>query len=284
MLRLSLVLLLATVLPSAALGAQPAESWKNTPLPAPPPAPAEQGQVEVGGAKLWWASYGAGDPVVLLHGGAGNSEHWSSQIVALSQKFKVYVIDSRGHGRSTLDPKQPYGYHSMATDVLAVMDKLKLEKAAFVGWSDGGIIGLDLAINNPDRVTKLVAFGANYNLAGMKSSGGAATFGTYFTKCAADYQRLSATPKDYKAFKQALSRMWNTEPNFKKEQLAKIKAPTLIADGEHDEIIRAEHVKELAKLIPGAQLAFVPKASHFALWQQPEDFNKMLLEFLSPKS
>ena len=171
----------------------------------------------------------------------------------------------------------------MATDVVAVMDKLKIDQASFVGWSDGGVIGLDLAINNPARVKRLFAFGANYNLSGMKSGGPNATFATYFDKCAGDYQRLSATPKDYKAFQTALGKMWRTEPNFKKEQLAAIKATTVVADGEHDEIIRQDHVREMAKIIPGAKLVLIPEASHFALWQQPEAFNKALFELLDAK-
>jgi pimeloyl-ACP methyl ester carboxylesterase len=259
------------------------EPWKTTPLPAPPPKPVEEGSVKVGSVKIWWASFGAGDPVILLHGGAGNSDHWSSQIVALAEKFRVVVIDSRGHGRSTRDTKQAYSYHRMAGDVLAVMDDLKIEQASLVGWSDGGVIALDLAVHKPGRVKKLFIFGTNYNLAGMKSTGPHATFATYFDKCAGDYQRLSATPKDYKPLVAALGKMWKTEPNFTKEQLVAIKIPTVVADGEYDEIIRQEQVKEMAKLIPGAQLLLIPETSHFALWQKPEAFNQALLDFLGGK-
>ena len=267
-------------LASTALAAEP---WKTTPLPKAMPAPAEQGQLEVDGAKLWWASFGAGEPVILLHGGAGNSEHWGNQIPALAEHFKVVVVDARGHGRSSRDDK-PFSYHQMAEDLLALMDKLKLERASLVGWSDGGVVGLDLAVNHPQRVKKLFAFGANYDLSGMKNGGGPhATFATYFEKCAADYKRLSPPPKDYKDFNVALNKMWRTQPDFKPEQLAKITAQTACVDGEHDEIIKQDHVRSMAKLIPGARLVLIPEASHFALWQQPEAFNKALIEFLGDK-
>jgi pimeloyl-ACP methyl ester carboxylesterase len=246
------------------------------------PAPAEQGTIENDGARLYWASFGSGAPVILLHGGAGNSEHWANQVPALAEHYRVIVMDARGHGRSTRDA-QPFSYHRMAEDVLALMDQLKIGEASLVGWSDGGILGLDLAIHHPERVKKLVAFGANYNVSGMRGGGHNATFTAYFDRCAADYARLSATPKQFSAFVDALRPMWRTEPDFKAEELAKIRAATLIADGEHDEVIRAEHVQAMAKLIPGARLLFIPKTSHFALWQRPDVFNQALLDFLAEK-
>lgn len=268
----------ATAIASAARGAEP---WKTTPMPGPMPAPSERGRVPVAGASLFYASFGAGEPVILLHSGAGNSEHWANQIPALAARFRVIVLDSRGHGRSTRDDR-PYGYHRMAEDVLALMDQLRLRRASLVGWSDGGIIALDLAIHHPERVKGLFAFGANYDLSGVRGGGGPhATFASYFDKCAADYRRLSPTPRGYDAFVEALRKMWVSQPDFKPEQLARIEAPTVVADGEHDEIIRPVHVRVLASLIPGARLLLIPKSSHFAPWQQPEAFNAALLEFLT---
>jgi pimeloyl-ACP methyl ester carboxylesterase len=275
---------LAVAATTVAPAARAVEPWKTTPMPAPMPAPAEQGRVEVAGASLFYATFGAGEPVILLHSGAGNSEHWANQIPALAGRFRVIVLDSRGHGRSTRDD-QPFDYHRMAGDLLALMDQLQLKQASIVGWSDGGIVGLDLAIHHPERVKKLFAFGANYNVSGMRAGGGPhATFASYFDRCAADYRRLSPTPKGYEAFVDALRRMWVSQPDFKPEQLARIQAATVIADGEHDEIIRREHVGKLAELIPGARLLLIPESSHFALWQRPEAFNAALLEFLDGRS
>ena len=255
-----------------------AEAWKTMPLPPEMPASTTHGLADVHGIKLYFATYGEGAPVILLHGGAGNGDHWANQVKALMSKYQVIVVDARGHGRSTRGDK-PLTYELMADDLLALMDQLKLDQAALVGWSDGGAIGLDLAIRHPERVSKLVAYATNFNLAGTKKGGGA-TFATYFTKCASDYGKLSPTPTEYPGLQAALRPMWRTLPNYTNEQIASIKVPTLVLDGDHDEIIRADHVKELAKLITGARLVFIPDSSHFALFQQPDAFNKAVLDFL----
>src|SRR5205823_14217606 len=126
------------------------------------------GSAAVDGASLYCATYGKGDPVILLHGGLGNADHWAFQVPVLADKLPVIVIDSRGQGRSTRT-RAAISYDVMANDVIAVMDHLKLERASFVGWSDGGEIVLKLAIAHPDRVAKLFIVGANYDAAGSKS-------------------------------------------------------------------------------------------------------------------
>jgi pimeloyl-ACP methyl ester carboxylesterase len=270
-----------TLLLSVALVAAPVEPWKTLSLPGPMPMATTQAHADVNGIKLYYATYGAGAPVILLHGGAGNGDHWANQVTALATQFQVIVVDSRGHGRSTRDGK-PITYALMADDLLALMDHLELGKAALVGWSDGGAIGLDLAIRHPERVSKLVAYGTNFNLAGTQKGSGA-TFPAYFARCAADYAKLSPTPGDYKGLQAALRPMWRSLPSYTNAQIASIKVPTLVLDGDHDEIIRQDHVKELAKLISGAKLVFIRDASHFALFQQPEAFNQAVMDFLTAK-
>ena len=115
---------------------------------------------KVNGISLYYATIGHGSPVVLLHGGLANSDYWGNQIKALAPRHTVIVVDSRGHGRSTRDAR-PYGYDLMADDVVALLDTLHIAKADVVGWSDGAILGLDLAIRHPDRVGKVFAFAAN---------------------------------------------------------------------------------------------------------------------------
>jgi len=275
--RLALVVLVALTTPAAA--AKP--RWQELPLPPAMPAADDHGTVDVNGAQIYYARYGKGEPVILLHGGLGNSDHWANQVPVLDTKFEVIAIDSRGQGRSTRT-KSRVTYETMADDVIAVMNKLEIPRASIVGWSDGGEIALKLAIKYPDRVAKLFVFGANYNSDGSKPRSGrpADTFTAYAAKCRADYTHMSKTPKDWDALVDWLLPVWRTPMGFTKDQLRSIKAPTLVADGDHDEVIVLDQIQEMAKLIPNAQLAVFKDASHFALWQVPDDFNKTLLAFL----
>jgi pimeloyl-ACP methyl ester carboxylesterase len=268
-----------TVHPVTAKPSKP--RWQQLPLPPAMPAATSAGYVEIKEAQIYYATYGTGDPVILLHGGLGNGDHFAFQVPELAQKYRVIVIDSRNQGRSTFTYKK-LSYHAMATDVLAVMDELKLASAAIVGWSDGGEIGLDLAIENPDRVSKLFIMGANYNSEGSKPRGTPTqTFTMYSAKCRQDFEKLSKTPAVYDAVIDSLLPVWRGKTGFTKDKLRAIKAPTVVADGDHDEIIELAHIKEMAQLIPNAKLVVFENTSHFALWQDPAAFNKALLEFLA---
>ena len=259
------------------------ELWKTLPAPIPTPRAKAMGYANVNGAEIFFTIHGSGEPLILLHGGLGNTDYWGSQIAAFSAKYKVINIASRGHGRSTRDD-QAYSYHLMASDVLAVMDILSIKKASIVGWSDGGNIGIDIAINNPDRLLKLFAFGANFNPSGVKPTVETdATFGAYVERAAADYGRLSQTPKQFDQFVAQISEMWAKQPNFTPEQLKSIRVPVAIAVGEYDEAIKPEHTKQMASLIPGSTLITLPNLSHFAMWQDAEAFNATVLKYLNMK-
>jgi pimeloyl-ACP methyl ester carboxylesterase len=258
-----------------------AEAWKSLGEVGAMPAAVESGYAPVNDIQMYYAIYGQGEPLILLHGGLGNADYWANQVPAFSERYKVIVADSRGHGRSTRSD-QPYSYELMASDVIALMDHLKIDKASLVGWSDGGIIGLDIAMKHPERLDKLFAFGANYNPSGLRDDVANSTvFNAYIEKAGKDYELLSKTPTEYEAFLNAIGEMWATQPNYTAEQLKSISVPTMIADGEHDEGIKQEHTKEMASLIPGAKLLIMPGVSHFAMWQQPEAFNQAVLDFLA---
>lgn len=275
-----LAILLFVALPLIA-HAKPAR-WQTLPLPPAMPKADSTGLVDNNGASIYFATYGKGDPVILLHGGMGNGDHWAFQVPALATGNHVIVIDSRGQGRSSR-PKAKPSYDAMATDVLAVMDKLKIAKASLVGWSDGGEIALKLAIGHPARVAKLFIIGANYDAKGTKSSKGSRTFAAYSMKCRKDYARLSKTPKQFDAHVKWLLPIWRDPMGFTKEQLKQIGAPTIVADGEHDEIVQLDQLEEMAQLVPNAKLVVFPDTSHFAIWQDPESVNKALVEFLDAK-
>src|ERR1700736_5823256 len=135
---------------------------------APLPVPNDQGYIENEGARIWYSSYGSGSPVILLHGGLGHSGNWAYQVPALvGSGHHTVLIDSRGHGRSTRDA-QPFSYELMASDVLAVMDAIHLEKAGLVGWSDGACTALILAAKAPSRIAGVFSFGGNMDPTGVK--------------------------------------------------------------------------------------------------------------------
>src|ERR1043165_4957840 len=202
--RLAIAVLVAmTSLASAKPAPAKPARWETlTPPTAAMPRAASTGPVEHDGASIYYATYGdaKNPPAVLLHGGMGNSDHWVLQLPALTDKLRVIVIDSRGQGRSTRTKTKPT-YDLMADDVLAVLDKLEITHAAFVGWSDGGEIALKLGIHHPDRVDKLFVMGANYDATGTKpkSSKPSQTFNAYSARCRKDYAKLSKTPKEYNA-------------------------------------------------------------------------------------
>ena len=195
----------------------------------------------------------------------------------------MILLDSRGHGRSTRDAR-PYGYDLMADDVVALLDTLHIAKADIVGWSDGAILGLDLAMRHPDRVGRIFAFAANTLTSGVQDGVEKnPTFARYIARAGREYARLSATPKDYNAFVAQISRMWETEPNWTDAQLKSIRAPVLVVDGDHDEAIRRAHTEYIAATVPGAALVILPNTSHFAFLQDPARFNAAMLHFLDDR-
>jgi pimeloyl-ACP methyl ester carboxylesterase len=279
-----LVVLLATLVTAATAHAGKPR-WQTLRFPPAMPSPDERGNADVAGAKIFYAVYGRGDPVILLHGGLGNSEHFGFQMPALIDRFQVIAIDSRGQGRSTNDTTA-ITYDVMANDVIAVMDKLAIKRASIVGWSDGGEIALKLGISFPDRVDRLFVFGAGYDAgddAGYNKRRGSqsATFALYSNKCRSDYARMSKTGRPYRALVQDLLPLWRGPSGITKEQLRTIKAAVMVAAGDHDEVIDFEQVAEMAKLVPNARLKLFDDTSHFALWQDPETFNKVMVDFLT---
>src|SRR5215510_9083790 len=275
--RLAFVLM--CVLPPSLAHARP--RWATLPLPPALPQAADHGSVDVDGAQIAYSIYGRGEPVLLLHGGLGNSNHFGFQLPALVDKFQVIAIDSRGQGRSTRT-KATITYDLMAADVVGVLDHLSIARASVVGWSDGGAVALKLGIKFPERVNRLFVFAANYDAAGSKARGSrSATFSGYMRKCRTDYQRVFKTTKGFEVLVEALLPLWRNPSGITPDQLRAIKAPVAMADGDHDEIIVIDQIAEMARLIPNGKLVIFKDTSHFALWQDPEAFNQAMLGFLT---
>jgi len=240
----------------------------------------DQGYVGHDGARIWYATYGSGSPVILLHGGLGHSGNWGYQVPALVRSgYRAVLIDSRGHGRSTRDT-QPFSYELMASDVLAVIDALRLEKPCLVGWSDGACTALILAATAPSHIAGVFFFACNMDPSGVKPIEPSPTLNRCFARHAKDYALLSATPERFKDFVEAVSLMQRTQPNYSAQDLAKISVPVMIVQSEHEEFIKREHAEYLAQSIPGAEFIVLNGVSHFAPLQRPEQFNTAILAFV----
>lgn len=263
------------------------QPWEMLPPTPELPHGTKGSHATVNGARIWyaqWNSKASGTPVLLLHGGYGNSNYFAHLIPDLVDKgYRVIAMDSRGHGRSTRTD-EPYTYHLMAEDVVALLGQLQIQRVSLVGWSDGGCIGYDLALNHPDRLARLFAFGADADISGLKDSfDKSPVFAAYLKRVPQEYKKLSPTPNEWDSFNSAVNKMWETLPAFTAAQLRTFKVPTTIADGEYDEGIRPEHNRYLATTIPGARLDILPNVSHFAMLQNPKEFNAAVLRFLSIK-
>jgi pimeloyl-ACP methyl ester carboxylesterase len=272
-------LLVAIVIFAFGAPASAAPQWLTLPPTPTLPKALHSGLAPVNGIKIWYAEFGHGQPIIMIHGGLANSNYWGKQVPALDKHYRVIVMDSRGHGRSTRS-NQPYGYDLMSSDVLGLMDYLKIKKAAIVGWSDGAIIGLDIAMHHPERVSKLFAFAANSDPSGVADIAKSPVFNVYIARAGEEYKRLSPTPTKYKAFVNQITKMWETQPHWTAADLATIHVPTWIVDADHDEAIKRENTEFMAAHIPGAGLLIQPEVSHFSFLQDPQQFNDDVLNFL----
>ena len=273
----------AAVLTAALLLAVPAQAedrWMTLP-PAPAmPAPVATGKAPVNGIEMYYATYGAGDPVLLIHGGLGHADIWANQVIDLAKDHLVIVADSRGHGRSSRTA-EPFGYDLMASDYLALLDYLKVGKVDLVGWSDGGIIGLDIAMSHPERLDHLFAQAANITVDGVDPSVAEdPVFGAYIAEMGTAYAAMSPTPGEFEPFVAQISEMWATQPNWTDAQVAAITVPTAIVAGEYDEAILRAHTDKMAGLIPGAKLVILPGVSHFAMLQAPDEYTAAVRAFI----
>ena len=245
---------------------------------------------EPAGTRIYWEEFGTADapPVVVLHAGLTSIAFMGGQIEALAmQSYRVIAIDSSGHGKSSNTAPVPT-YEMMTDDVVAVMDARKVTTADVVGWSDGGNIGLDLARRYPGRVRKLVAFGANHT---PPPDGQDADMTAEFKNARADagmffplrylYQKDSPTPDKWTEFFERERAMVFAGPHWSLADLAAIRAPVLLLNGEHD-LVLLPYATAMKNAIPGARLEIVPGEGHELPLANPAKANPIMLSFLRP--
>ena len=221
----------------------------------------------VNGIKLYYETYGSGEPLIMLHGNGGSIEAFSNQIPFFEKYYHVIAIDSRLQGKSGGSP-DTISYSLMASDFNALLNQLHIDSAYVLGWSDGGINGLIMALKYPDKVKKLAVSGANTvpdstafkysDILGMKN----------FVE-----NNTTASKTEI-----ALNKMMLYEPNISYDSLKQIRCPVLVMAGDHD-IIKLGHTLKIYQSIPVAELCIYPNSHHNALQEHPKLFNQIVLTF-----
>lgn len=255
-----------------------AEALAEPTEPANPPYgrnPAAGGFISVDGARLYFEIYGAGDPLLLLHGNGGNIAAMEPQIQYFAQNYRVIVPDCRGRGQSELG-SAPLTYERMARDLAALIDHLQLEPAYVVGRSDGAILALLLGIRFPEKTRKIAAFSANLvpDLTAVYSS----------DEIEADLREAEEmlhrgdSSKDWKLIRE-LNKLMLEQPQLTPDDLNKIRCPVLVLSGDRD-VIREEHTLLIYRSIPQANLCIFPGGTHSITNENPALFNSTVETFL----
>ncbi|HAA22191.1 MAG TPA: alpha/beta hydrolase [Cytophagales bacterium] len=224
--------------------------------------------LSLNGIELYFEVYGKGEPLFLLHGNGGSIASSAWKIEHFQEQYQVIVVDSRAHGNSTDDTSVPLTYRQMAEDIAVLMDRLELDSANIWGQSDGGILGLLLAIEHPEKVRRLATFGANIY------PGKQAVFDEID-----DWVTDSLTHLE-PGHTQRLFGLMAYQPDISVTELQQIRCPVLIMTGDRD-AIRLEHSLQIFYAIPQSNLFVMPGGTHGGSWQKPDLFNQVLGDFLA---
>ena len=240
--------------------------------------PAAAHEFTFNGNRFYYEIYGNGEPLLLIHGNGASIDEFSNQIGEFAQHYQVIVMDSRGQGKSELGT-QHLTYEQMADDSSALLDHLKLDHVKVMGWSDGGIIGLLLAIRHPDKTGMLAVMGANLSpeAAQQWALDGLVRFRKKLNeKLAAE----AAAGKDTAPIKLQLQfiDLLEHQPNIPAAELARIQVPVLVMAGDRD-VIRNAHTLKMFDALPKAQLEIFHGATHMIPKQDPQRFNSTVLDF-----
>ncbi len=228
--------------------------------------------VYVRGFDMYYETYGKGEPLLIIHGNGGSINNFVYQIPYFAQHYHVIIADSRAQGKST-DNSDSLSYEMMADDLNALLDKLGIDSCYVIGWSDGGINGLLLAIRHPDKVKKLAVTGANL----WPDTTAVDPFVYHW---AMNYNDSLERVKQTREVKneRKLAHLLSYEPRITLQQLHSIKCPTLVIGGDHD-VILPRHTLLIAENIPRSYLWILPDSGHSTPIQYKDDFNREVYDF-----
>jgi pimeloyl-ACP methyl ester carboxylesterase len=259
------------------------------------PALPVSGYASVNGLNMYYEIHGAGDPLVLLHGGIITIDSsFAAVLPAFAKNRRVIAVEQQAHGH-TADIDRPLTFEQMADDTAALLRHLNIENADFFGFSDGGNVALGIAIRHPKLVRKLVIAGTNYNNDGLHSEvltsmAQMKPHDLDGTPLQEVYARVALNPDDWHTLVAKVMTQAMEFRGWPPEEIQSIKAPTLIIIGDAD-IIRPEHAVEVFRLhgggapgdiagLPNSRLAVLPGTSHFMLMNRADWLIPMITEFL----
>ena len=250
--------------------------------------PSQTGYADVNGLHMYYEVYGAGSPLVLLHGGMLTIDlDFGALIPALAGRHQVIGVEMQGHGR-TADIDREITPAALASDVAGLLDQLGIDRAHVLGHSLGGAVTLELGIGYPDRVRSLVPISVSVRRDGLhpdltdparQATSTRLPTAQDFRDFQEAYQRLSPHPEHFADFLASLSQSAADLQGWPDEQLATITAPTLLVIGDRD-FTTAEHGAVMQQLIPGAQLAVLPDTTHMEVTRRADVLLPMLARFL----
>lgn len=224
------------------------------------------------GVRLYYEIYGKGEPLLIIHGNGGSINNFMYQIPFFAKQYKVILADSRAQGK-TVDNRDSLSYEMITDDLNALLDSLHLKQCYVIGWSDGGIEGLMMAMRHPDKVKKLAVTGANL----WPDSTAVDPFVYNFAmQMNHKLKAAPATPQTKNQLK--LAHLLSYEPHIRTEQLKQITCPTLVIGGDHD-VIRTEHTVLIARSIPNSDLWILPNSGHSTPIYYKDDFNRVVNDF-----
>jgi pimeloyl-ACP methyl ester carboxylesterase len=229
----------------------------------------------VRGIKMYCEIYGNGRPLLMIHGNGGSIKSFENNIAFFAQKYKVIVADSRAQGRS-VDADDSLSFEMMADDEAALLDAFHIDSAYVLGWSDGGINALLLALRHPNKVIRLASTGANLWPDSTAILSSLWKEEKIYFDSAKNKQHLTSREKyEWKLFMLD----W-LQPNIALTSLQAIRSPSLIIGGDHD-LIRVEHTVVIYQAIPHAYLWIVPNSGHATLIEHKDDFNRLVDDFFT---
>jgi pimeloyl-ACP methyl ester carboxylesterase len=267
----TLALFAALIAPAFVMGDEPRDK----------PARTEGKYANVNGLKMYYEVHGTGKPLVLLHGAFG----WATVYPTLAKDRQVIAVELQGHGH-TADIDRPLTIEQMADDTAALLKELKIEQADFFGYSMGGTVALGVAIRHPNLLRKLAINGSH---AGRMADAFEPEMFKQFQNLPDDfappilkepYDKVAPDPKQWPTLVAKIKKMGLEFKGFTREELKSIKTPVLITFGDRDGT-RPEHAVEMFRLIPNSQLAIIPGADHFLIFQDPDKLLPMIGAFLN---